>query len=206
MYIYAMVNGSNIVIQFFTETNLLSPEEFPDCILVDAIDETWVGRKRWNAETQTWEDVLPSESTGSNSLEFTHIDSDGTKHWLDVFVNDLAAKIELGITQNTTNTITNTADTQSWAVETKYYPHLEMAFARIFCTTATNLEADTAYVIGTLADTSYAPEQTYPLSVMCGKEVQAYIGNSGNISIKPYETVYANTPVRVAGFWFRPEA
>lgn len=91
MYIYAMVNLDNgIVCCFATESFPMSPEDFPDAIAVDAVDETWIGRKKYDFETQTWSDVLVSESTSQNSLQFTHIDSDGVKHWLDDYINDLA--------------------------------------------------------------------------------------------------------------------
>ena len=93
MYIYARIDLNNVIEDFVIyeapadltwETNL---------VLVDAVNETWIRRKRWDAESQTWEDVLPTESNTRNSLEFTHIDADGTKHWLDESVNDLAEDV-----------------------------------------------------------------------------------------------------------------
>ena len=78
-----------------------------------------------------------------------------------------------------------------------------MCFVRVFCTTAGDLTADTSYIIGTLEDTSYAPEQTMPLSVMCSEQIQAHIDSTGNIYIKPYEAIYGTVPVRVVGFWFK---
>lgn len=92
MYIYAAIgNPSNIVEDFVVGEFPADPIEEPNLILVDAVHEDWIQRKRWNADAQTWEDVLPSEANTRNSLEFTHIDSDGTKHWLDEYVNDLAS-------------------------------------------------------------------------------------------------------------------
>lgn len=94
MYIYALIGtDSKVVDGFEVYSSPLTGEELFGHILVDAVDETWIQRKRWVEETQQFVDVLPSE-TGlnvRNSLEFTHIDSNGTKHWLDVFVNDLAS-------------------------------------------------------------------------------------------------------------------
>lgn len=115
----------------------------------------------------------------------------------------IGSKIDIAITQNTTNTLANTADTQNWSTQVEYQEDHGMCFGRIFCTTAVDLTANTAYVIGTLEDTTYAPEYTMPLTVSCGKEACSYIGNAGNIYVKPYETVYSNTPIRVAGFWFK---
>lgn len=92
MYIYALIgNPSNVVEDFVVYEFQADPIEEPNLILVDAVHEDWVQRKRWNASTQTWENVLPTESDTRNSLEFTHIDSNGAKHWLDVFVNNLAS-------------------------------------------------------------------------------------------------------------------
>lgn len=90
MYIYAIINShTGIVEDFWEETEPL--ENDPIAILVNAIDETWIQRKKWDEETQQFVNVLPSEAETRNSLEFTHIDSNGTKHWLDVFVNNLAS-------------------------------------------------------------------------------------------------------------------
>ena len=92
MYIYAMIGmDTKIVEQFWEVSSPLSSEEFPDCILVDAVHEDWVQRKKWDETTQTFVDVSLSETNTHNSLEFTHIDSDGVKHWLDEYVNDLAS-------------------------------------------------------------------------------------------------------------------
>ena len=91
MYIYASIgNPSNVVEDFVVGEFPADPIEEPNLILVDAVHEDWIQRKRWNADAQTWEDVLPTESTTRNSLEFTHIDDEGTKHWLDEYINDLA--------------------------------------------------------------------------------------------------------------------
>lgn len=96
MYIYALISSSTGIVESFMTTSYLMDEEEATesgAVLVDAIDETWIQRKKWNAEEQVWEDVLPTESNTRNSLEFTHIDADGTKHWLDDYINDLAEDV-----------------------------------------------------------------------------------------------------------------
>lgn len=95
MYVYAFLGGDLKIVEYFQVSDYpVNEEELEYCVLVDAVHEDWIGRKRWVAETQTWVDVLPTESTmARNSLEFTHIDADGTKHWLDDFVNDLAEDV-----------------------------------------------------------------------------------------------------------------
>lgn len=93
MYYYASIGNGNVVEMFWEYEQPANPEYEPNLILVDRIDETWIQRKRWDADNQTWEDVLPSESMNHNSLEYPHIDSNGTKHWLDVFINDLAEDV-----------------------------------------------------------------------------------------------------------------
>lgn len=95
MYIYAFLAGDLKIVEYFQVSDYpVNEEELEYCVLVDAVHEDWIGRKRWVAETQTWVDVLPTESTmARNSLEFTHIDADGIKHWLDDYVNDLAEDV-----------------------------------------------------------------------------------------------------------------
>ena len=94
MYIYAMIGHDTKIVEMFTiESSQLPAEDFPDCILVDAVDETWIQRKKWDETTQTFVDVEISETNTHNSLEFTHIDADGTKHWLDDYINDLAEDV-----------------------------------------------------------------------------------------------------------------
>lgn len=89
MYIYAIISSNTKIVEdFWIETEPL--EDDPCAILVDAVDETWIQRKKYDEITQTFVDVAVAESNTNNSLEYTHIDADGTKHWLDVFVNDLA--------------------------------------------------------------------------------------------------------------------
>lgn len=95
MYYYAMINLDTKVITGFIESAIAAdPENEPELILVDSIDETWIHRKRWISETQTWVDVLPNEvhyNHVQNSAMFTHIDANGIKHWLDDFVDGLAS-------------------------------------------------------------------------------------------------------------------
>ena len=94
MYIYANVGGETQVVEsFMTTEELLSASDWPDSHLVDAVDETWIQRKKWDAETQQFIDLPASESINHNSLEYPHIDSNGVKHWLDVFINDLAEDV-----------------------------------------------------------------------------------------------------------------
>lgn len=94
MYYYAVINmENNIVYDFYVESSPLNLEEWVDCILVDAVHEDWIQRKRYDAATQQFVDVLPSEAMADNSLEFTHIDANGTKHWLDDYINDLAEDV-----------------------------------------------------------------------------------------------------------------
>ena len=95
MYVYAFLGGDLKIVEYFQVSDYpVNEEELEYCVLVDAVHEDWIGRKRWVAETQTWVDVSPTESTmARNSLEFTHIDADGIKHWLDEFVNDLAEDV-----------------------------------------------------------------------------------------------------------------
>lgn len=113
MYIYAVVGAENKIVEYFETLSRPAGEEEPNYVLVDAIDETWIQRKRWNPETQEFEDVLPTEANTRNSLEFTHIDSDNTKHWLDDFVNDLAEDIDGKANTLHTHTIANINDLQS---------------------------------------------------------------------------------------------
>lgn len=117
--------------------------------------------------------------------------------------DEMKSKITLEITQNTTNTLTNIGDTQNWAAQAEYHPNQGLCFMRTFCTSAGDMVAGTAYTIGTLADLAYVPEYTTPLSVMCSKHIQAYIGSAGNIIVKPYEDIFGTVPIRVAGFWFK---
>lgn len=91
MYIYAMTGNGNVVEYFEVTESPYSSEVFPNAHLVDAVHEDWIQRKRWDEAAQAFVDVLPSEANTRNSLEFTHIDADGVKHWLDDYVNDLAA-------------------------------------------------------------------------------------------------------------------
>lgn len=94
MYIYAVIGTDSKIVEFFEVwDNPVGEEEASFYKLVDEIDETWIQRKRWDEETQSFVDVLPSEASYHNSLEFTHIDANGTKHWLDEFVNDLAEDV-----------------------------------------------------------------------------------------------------------------
>lgn len=93
MYIYAVIGGDNIIQYFETTEELYPPEDFPDYFLVDAIHEDWIRRKKWDNASQQFVDVTISETKTNNSLEFTHIDADGTKHWLDEFVNNLAEDV-----------------------------------------------------------------------------------------------------------------
>lgn len=89
MYIYAVVNYETRIVEYFMEVEERITDD-PYAIEVSAIDETMIQRKKWNDISQTWEDVSVYESETNNSLEYTHIDANGTKHWLDVFINDLA--------------------------------------------------------------------------------------------------------------------
>ena len=92
MYIYAHVGYIDKIVQYFTiEEYLLPEDDFPDAIIVDTIDETWIQRKKWDSTTQTWLDVTLDETGTHNSLEYTHIDSNGVKHWLDEYIEDLAS-------------------------------------------------------------------------------------------------------------------
>lgn len=90
MYIYAVINYETNIVEYFMEVEDLITDD-PYAILVSAIDETWIQRKKYDFDTQTFVDALVSESETNNSLEFTHIDANGTKHWLDVFINNLAS-------------------------------------------------------------------------------------------------------------------
>lgn len=113
MYIYAVVGAENKIVEYFETLSRPAGEEEPNYILVDAIDETWIQRKRWNPEIQEFEDVLPTEANTRNSLEFTHIDSNGTKHWLDNFVNDLAGDIDGKANTSHAHTIANINNLQT---------------------------------------------------------------------------------------------
>ena len=93
MYIYAVLGGNNIVESFVTSDVAAGEDELEVLILVDAVDETWIRRKKYDTATQTFVDASFSDYTYQNSLEFTHIDADGTKHWLDGYINDLAEDV-----------------------------------------------------------------------------------------------------------------
>lgn len=93
MYIYAMLGENNIVNSFWFETSPLSPEDYPDAILVEEADIRMVERKKWDYETQQFIDVDVSEVTMNvqNSSSHTHFDSNGNRHWLDDYINELAS-------------------------------------------------------------------------------------------------------------------
>lgn len=94
MYIYAAISmDTKIVEGFVVYESPADPEIETNLILVDAVDETWIRRKKYDEATQTFVDVVPTENLYHNSLEFTHIDADGAKHWLDEYVNDLAEDV-----------------------------------------------------------------------------------------------------------------
>ena len=94
MYIYASIGGDTKVVESFeVRSSPINEDEAEYYVLVDAIHEDWIQRKRWNAETQSWEDVLPSEAVVPNSSQYTHKDINGIKHWLDDYVNDLAEDV-----------------------------------------------------------------------------------------------------------------
>lgn len=92
MYIYAMTGENNVVESFYESEYPLSMEDFPNAILVDEADIRMVQRKKWDASTQQFVDVSVSEVTLNvqNSTAYTHFDSNGTRYWLDDFINDLA--------------------------------------------------------------------------------------------------------------------
>ena len=94
MYIYAVIGYDSKIVEFFEVSEFpFNTEEEPNHIPVDAVDETWIRRKKYDEATQTFIDVQPNEVTFNNSLEYTHIDADGTKHWLDTYINDLAEDV-----------------------------------------------------------------------------------------------------------------
>lgn len=94
MYYYALINLETKIIESFIVYGVPADlESEPYLIPVDAIEETWVRRKKYDEATQTFVDVTLDEAVAHNSLEFTHIDADGTKHWLDEYVNDLAEDV-----------------------------------------------------------------------------------------------------------------
>lgn len=93
MYNYAVIGENNIVEVFWIEESPLSPEDFPNAIPVDEPDIRWVQRKKWDAETQQFIDVDVSEVTMNvqDSSSHTHFDSNGNRHWLDDYINNLAS-------------------------------------------------------------------------------------------------------------------
>lgn len=93
MYNYAVIGENNIVEVFWIEESPLSPEDFPFAIPVDEADIRWVQRKKWDAEAQQFIDVDVSEVTMNvqDSSSHTHFDSNGNRHWLDDYINNLAS-------------------------------------------------------------------------------------------------------------------
>ena len=84
MYIYACIGTDSRIVEEFLVLDYPYDGEFGmHRILVDEVNESWIGRKRWSDEAQIWEDVQPNETMAQNSSVFTHIDANGTKHWLD---------------------------------------------------------------------------------------------------------------------------
>lgn len=92
MYIYAMIGYETRIVESFNVLDF-ELEEDPCAIPVAEVNEDWIQRKKYDDATQTFVDVSLSETNTRNSLEFTHKDADGTKHWLDEFVNDLAEDV-----------------------------------------------------------------------------------------------------------------
>lgn len=219
MYIYACIGSDSKIVEAFEVWE--SPVGIEDAayfILVDAIHEDWIQRKRWNAETQAWEDVLPSEAAYHNSLEFTHIDADGTKHWLDEYVNDHnhsasditsgTLPVNRGGTGSTSakKSVSLTAGeditSDSFGYTCKYVPYLNMCFVRVYAQPGAAFSADTEYEIATLDNATYKPANMMALSNYAQKQVSAYINTEGKIVVRPYESVGTSYGLRLAGFWF----
>lgn len=92
MYIYANIGYDTKILESYTVVDFEITDD--SCMIpVTETNEDWIQRKKWDEAAQTWVDVSLSETNTRNSLEFTHKDTNGTKHWLDVFINDLAEDV-----------------------------------------------------------------------------------------------------------------
>lgn len=86
MYIYAIINENGVCCEFVERETEITNEDY---ILVDAVDENMIYRKKWDAEGQVWVDTLPTDVPVENSRRLTHTDSDGVMHWMDDFINEV---------------------------------------------------------------------------------------------------------------------
>lgn len=87
MYYYAMIDDTGICYSFYQQEE---PYSDPYYIEVDAIDYDMLFRKKYNRETQVWEDLLPSEEYPDRaSRSFTHKDTAGVMHWLNNYINGM---------------------------------------------------------------------------------------------------------------------
>ena len=83
----------------------------------------------------------------------------------------------------------------------EYYPHLGMVFFRMFGTINTALAVGAIYTL-VKVDTNYKPKYNHPLSAYSTKNISSNVSSSGNINVRPFESVSVGDTVNLAGFWF----
>lgn len=217
MYIYANIGYDTKILESYTIIDFEITDD-PCMIPVTETNEDWIQRKKWDETTQTFVDVSLSETNTRNSLEFTHKDANGTKHWLDEFINEhghSASDITSGTLpinrggtgstsskQSVTLTCGTDADSSSFGYTCKHIPYLNMCFVRVYAQPNAAFTADTEYEIATLSNATYKPANMMALSNYAQKEVSAYINTEGKIVVRPYESVSTSYGIRLAGFWF----
>lgn len=86
MYLYAVINEIGVCCDFFESSTEINDSSY---IRVEVADTDMLFRKKWDAETQAWVDVLPTEVPVENSRRLTHTDSDGVMHWMNDFINEV---------------------------------------------------------------------------------------------------------------------
>lgn len=106
---------------------------------------------------------------------------------------------EIGVRENLTAEAVDSAKAAINSASVFYYPEQRMGYVRTSLDLAAALSAGDTRT--TVSVSHRFPAYQTPLEVYCSKQVSAYIGSTGKITIRAHEALAAGATVIVAGWW-----